>query len=106
MSPPTDWITGAEIRERTGWNATQLRRRIAAGKFPAKVDLDRWVRADVEARLAGKRVTTEDEGEGWVVNEEAIRAALDGLKRRGKETAARDRLRRQAERLRDRSPES
>lgn len=91
MSSPTDWITGAEIRERTGWNAQQLRRRIAAGKFPAKVDVDRWIRADVEARLLGKRAISADDGGPWVVNEEAIRLALEGLKRRGKETTVRER---------------
>ncbi|MBX3429960.1 MAG: hypothetical protein KF779_10290 [Hyphomonadaceae bacterium] len=90
MSLPTDWITGAEIRERTGWNAQQLRRRIAAGKFPAKVDFDRWNRAEVEARLAGKSIssppTQDDEGE-WTVDHEAIRKAHAEITRRAQEAA-------------------
>jgi hypothetical protein len=81
--PAADWITGEEIRARTCWNAQQLRRRIAKGKFPAKIDFDRWNRADVESHLSGK--THE---EGWTVNEEAIRLALDGLVRRAKISAA------------------
>ncbi|MEQ1820647.1 MAG: hypothetical protein ABL871_18750, partial [Terricaulis sp.] len=82
---PTDWITGDEIRARTGWNAQQLRRRIATGKFPAKVDVDRWTRTEVEAQLAGKNPAS---NQGWTVNEEAIRLALDGLVRRAKVSAA------------------
>jgi predicted DNA-binding transcriptional regulator AlpA len=83
-----DWISGAEVRERTGWNAQQLRRRIAHGKFPAKVDVDRWNRADVEAYLSGKT-----SNEGWTVNEEAIRLAVAGYVRRAQESARRRRQR-------------
>lgn len=97
MSAPRDWITGAEIRERTGWNAQQLRRRIAAGKFPAKVDFDRWNRAEVEARLAGKwsldSAPPAHEG-GWTVDPEAIRKAHAEITRRAKEAAAEERRRR------------
>lgn len=77
-----DWITGAEIRERTGWNAQQLRRRIADGKFPAKIDFDRWNRADVESHLSRKT-----SNEGWTVNEKAIRLAVAGYVRRAEESA-------------------
>lgn len=97
MAVPKDWIPGAEIRERTGWNAQQLRRRIAAGKFPAKVDFDRWNRAEVEARLAGKlqpdTTAQEDEG-GWTVDPEAIRLVHAAITRRAKEAAAEERRRR------------
>jgi len=82
----SDWITGAEVRARTGWNAQQLRRRINAGKFPPKIDVDRWRRCDVEDHLAGKR--SEQTATGWTVNEEAIRLALAGLVRRAKISAA------------------
>ncbi|GAM99778.1 hypothetical protein U91I_03433 [alpha proteobacterium U9-1i] len=97
MSGPTDWITGTEIRERTGWNAQQLRRRIAAGEFPTKVDFDRWNRAEVEARLAGKwpldAAPKADEG-SWTVDPEAIRKAHAEITRRAKEAAAAERRRR------------
>src|SRR5262245_61122051 len=85
----SDWMSGAEVRERTGWNAGQLRRRIADGKFPAKIDVDRWIRADVEAHLSGKIKTSD---EGWTVNEKAIRLAVAGYVRRAQESARRRQL--------------
>src|SRR5690606_23789626 len=85
-----DWISGAEIRKRTGWNAQQLRRRIAQGKFPAKIDVDRWNRAAVDSHLRGN-VTTNNGG--WQVNEKAIHLALDGIVRRAKKSATRGRER-------------
>lgn len=102
MTASPDWITGAEIRSRTGWNAQQLRRRVAVGKFPQKVDFDRWNRAEVEARLAGKLSpdgatgSCQDQEGGWKVDPDAIRLAHIELTRRAKEAARQYRRSRKA----------
>lgn len=75
----TRWLTGDEVCSRTRWSRPTLRRRVAAGLFPAPIERDRWIEAEVEFALQGKAVEPRS-GERWGFDRDAYRAALAEIK--------------------------
>lgn len=87
------YLTGAQVRELTGWSAQTLRRRIAAGKFPAAADFDRWSKAAVDKHFGAVESVVHE----FTVNHEAIRLAVAGAVRRAARAEAKRTGRRNVE---------